>query len=321
VKGRRRPARWAAQVVLAISVASVPALADVTKDQCIDANGKAQELRRGGRLAAAREQLRMCDSPSCPAMVRDDCTKRLDDLEKAQPTVAFEVKDESGADVSAVKVTVDGTPLTDRLDGTALPADIGEHVFTFEVIGHAPVTRKLVLTEGEKGRRERVVLGTALPAAPVPAASPATPVQPSPEPTAPSLSSDSPATEAPSSGGGMGTQRVLGLVAGAMGVAGVAVGGVFGILTISQKSNQQSDCGSPACSASGHAAALADHSDGMTDSTISTVAFIAGGVFLAGGAALFFTEGSAPRPPAAAGMLLLPGVGPGGGGMLLRGEF
>jgi hypothetical protein len=148
------------------------ALADLTKAQCIDANTSGQHLRREGKLSEAREQLRSCTDALCPSIVRDDCTRRLDELEKAQPTIAFEVKDGSGADVTAVKVTMDGKPLTDKLDGTALPVDIGQHVFTFDVAGDKPVTvsRTLLLTEGEKGRRERIAVGgppgSALPPAP-----------------------------------------------------------------------------------------------------------------------------------------------------------
>ena len=105
--------RLAASAVAATGIvfASGPALADLTKDQCIDANGKGQELRREGSFAAARLQLRQCATPSCPAMVRDDCTRRLDELESAQPTILFDVKDATGTDLIDVRVSVDGQPL------------------------------------------------------------------------------------------------------------------------------------------------------------------------------------------------------------------
>src|ERR1700722_1012343 len=180
MNARRRRLGLAAPMAAVLALASAPALADVTKEQCIDANGRGQELRREGKLMAAREQLRACANPACPAMVRDDCTKRLDDLEKAQPTIAFEVKDASGADVSVVKVSVDGKPLAEQLDGTALPVDMGKHAFTFEVAGQPSVTRILVLTEGEKGRRERIAMGAATASTPASVASPA----PSPAPKA-----------------------------------------------------------------------------------------------------------------------------------------
>jgi hypothetical protein len=316
----RRGSRFVAPLVLAAFFTSPLVLADVTKDQCVDANGKGQELRREGKLTAAREQLRLCSHPACPAMVRDDCTKRLDDLERAQPTIAFEVKDASGADVSAVQVTMDGKPLAERLDGTALPVDIGEHVFTFEVAGQPPVTRTLVLTEGAKGRRERIALGKATP-------STTPPVPPAPSP-APVPEANAPAGAAPGStviepaptAGGMGTQKILGLVAGGVGVAGIAVGSIFGLMTSSEINQQKTDCASPT-SCPNRARATSDHSAGSSDGAISTVAFIAGGALLAAGGILFFMGGQAPESTATTGLVITPGVGPGGGGMSIRGKF
>jgi hypothetical protein len=132
---------------------------DVTKDQCVDANSKAQPLRRAGKLVAARAQLAICADPRCPGIVRDDCTQRLDDLERVQPTIVFDAKDSAGNDLSEVKVSMDGKALVGRLDGTAIAVDPGPHAFTFEVSGQPNITRGFVLKEGEKLRRERIVIG------------------------------------------------------------------------------------------------------------------------------------------------------------------
>jgi hypothetical protein len=145
---------------VAVAPPSPPAASgDVTKDQCIDANTKAQSLRRSGKLVATRAQLAICADPHCPAMVRDDCTQRLDDLERIQPTIVFDAKDGAGNDLSDVRVSMDGKPLVGRLDGTAVAVDPGPHAFTFEVSGQPSVTKGFVLKEGEKLRRERVVIG------------------------------------------------------------------------------------------------------------------------------------------------------------------
>jgi hypothetical protein len=308
VSSRSRPFRFAASVGAFLALASGPASADMTKDECLDANGKAQELRRGHKLAEAREQLRACATPACPAMLRDDCTKRLDELEKAQPSIVFDAKDGSGRDLSAVKVTVDGRPLAEKLDGTALQVDPGEHVFVFTAPDQPPVTQTFVLKEGDTERRERIVVAPA----PVPAAAPQAPAEGAPPPAQ--------AVGGEVSARGMGTQKILGLVAGGAGVAGVAVGSIFGVMTLSEASQQRADCASPTnCLRPSQAAS--DHSTGATDRTISTVGFIAGGAMLVGGAVLFFTARHASEPSAAARMLLVPGISPGGGGMFLRGEF
>jgi hypothetical protein len=316
--GRGRARWWAASVAVALGLSPLCARADMTKAQCIDANTKGQDLRRDGKLSAAREQLRACAVPSCPALVRDDCTKRLDDLDKAQPTIAFEVKDASGADLSAVKVTVDGKPWTDRLDGTALPVDIGQHVFAFEVEDRPAVSRMLVIMEGEKGRRERVTIPDA--ARPDHPSATAPPVAPAP--TRPAWVEGSSAGKPASSGAGMGTQRILGLVAGGVGVAGIGVASTFGALAFSEKSREQNDCrSSVSCTNAGYPRALDDRSTGVTDALISTVAFIAGGVLLVGGGVLFLAGGRSPEPAPAIAVVPAVGPGPGTAGISLAGKF
>jgi hypothetical protein len=288
-----------AAVAVALTLAPTSVMADMTKGQCIAANTKAQDLRRDGKLSEARAQLQTCGDPSCPALVRDDCTRRLNELEGAQPTIIFDAKDGSGHDLSAVSVTMDGHPFADKLDGKALPVDPGEHEFTFTVAEQPPVTEKIVIKESAKERHESLVIGT-------PPPPPAVAVDMAPAPAA--------AAE------GMGTQKKVGIVLGAVGIAGVAVGGVFGLLTASAISKQKTDCASSANCAN-HAQAASDHSTWTTDGTVSTVAFIAGGALIASGAVLFFTARHATEEPTAAGLVVMPSLGPSGGGMLLRGEF
>jgi hypothetical protein len=286
----------------ALALAPGAALANtVTKAQCIDANTRAQDLRRDGELSAAREQLRLCTSPVCPGLVRSDCTKRLDELESAQPTILFDVKDGAGHDLTEVTVTMDGHPLADKLDGTALQVDPGEHEFVFRAPGQDPVTDKVLIKESEKARREKVVIGAAPPAA-------APPPHTAPPPEASTDSS--------------GTRRLIGLLAGGAGLAGIAVGSVFGLLTSSAIKTQKNDCSS-ATNCPNYPDAASAHNTWTTDGAVSTAAFIAGGALLVGGAVLFFTarHPAEQAPPATTGLVVVPSVGPGGGGMLLRGEF
>jgi len=290
-------------LVAALVLTSQSALADLTKDQCIEANTQAQSLRREGKLAAARAQLVRCGDPSCPAMLRDDCTQRTDELERAQPTILFDAKDGAGHDLIEVKVTVDGQPLADRLEGRALRVDPGAHSFVLTAAGQPPVTETFVLKEGEKDRRERIVIGApvAVPAAP-PAATPF-------------AETSTPSASAPS---GLGTTKILGLAIGGAGVAGLAVGSVFGLLTASAASQQKTDCAS-ATICPRYPQAASDHSTAQTDGAISTVAFIAGGALLAGGAVLFLAGGRSSEP--STGLVVVPGVAPGGGALLIRGAF
>ncbi len=284
-------------VALGLALVPVPAAADVTKADCIKANVDGQNFRLDGKLADARAQLRLCSDPQCPTLVRLDCSKRLEDLEAAQPTIIFEAKDGSGNDLSAVTVTIDGHPFVDKLDATPLDIPPGQHELTFTVANQPPVIWRLFVKEGEKGRHERIVLG---PPGPVVPATPITPVEPA--------------------RGGLGPAKLAGIVVGGAGVAGVVVGSVFGLLAASAISAQKSDCpGNGSCPR--YAQAASDHSTGTTDGTVSTAAFIAGGALLAGGVVLFFTARRPTEPSQTRGLVVTPSVGPGGGGMLLGGTF
>jgi hypothetical protein len=312
-----------ATTLVALLAAAAPATADVLKAECIQANTTAQDARRDGKFSAAREQLRKCADPACPAMVRDDCTRRLDELEKAQPTIAFEVKDAAGADVTAISVTVDGKPLADTLEGKPLPVDSGKHVFAFRAAGRAPFERTFVLTEGEKGRRERIVLeaqsSPAVPTAPAPPPSAAP--SPSSEPTASSsaaASGESPTAAAP--GQGMSTQQFLGLGVGGVGIVGLGLGGVFAVLSESAWNQAKTDCGGNTSQCTNVQSGQSDRSSALTEATVSTVGFIAGGALLATGTVLFFT-GAKHGSDSSARLIVAPSVAPGQAGIAVAGGF
>lgn len=181
VTSPRRLGFLSVSVGVLLMLRALSARADATTPECVAANTKGQELRRDHKLSAAREQLQRCAGLSCPEVVRDDCAKRLDELEHVQPTIVFDAKDAVGNDLSAVRVTVDGRVLTEKLEGTALLIDPGEHAFVFEAAGRVRVARTFVLKEGEKDRRERVVLDAA------PRGAPAPPVAATPPSAAPSV--------------------------------------------------------------------------------------------------------------------------------------
>lgn len=83
-------------------------------------------------------------------------------------------------------------------------------------------------------------------------------------------------------------QRMLGLVAGGVGLVGLAVGGAFGLVAISKDDEADSECKPPdrtLCTQKGVDAGRASEDAG----NVSTVAFIAGGALLAAGAVLYLT--------------------------------
>jgi hypothetical protein len=271
--------RWriaAALVIVGVFSGKPARAAEPTKDQCIDANETAQSLRKSEKLRDAEQHLLVCVSASCPGPVRDDCAQRLTELRSVIPTVVFVVNDDADQDLSDVRVTMDDQPLATKLDGTAIAIDPGPHRFVFEAAGRQKEERSLVIREGEKDRHERVILAAtpvAVPPPEVPQTAPAAVAEPPPE------------------NDGRG-QRLAGLVVGGVGVAGVVVGGVFGILSKGTYDNAlKNECrnNNPnACNPSG----ISDGKTAHSQATVSTVAFIAGGALVAGGAVLYF---SAPR--------------------------
>jgi hypothetical protein len=130
------------------------------KQACSDAYQQAQILREQHKLVASREQLRVCAEASCPGFITKDCTQWLKEIDPRVPSVVLTAKNASGADVTDVKVTVDGAPLVTKLDGLAVDVDPGQHTFHFEGAEGA-AEQKVLVPEGTKAQRVAVALGAA----------------------------------------------------------------------------------------------------------------------------------------------------------------
>ncbi|MGD0678934.1 MAG: hypothetical protein ABSC94_26310 [Polyangiaceae bacterium] len=263
---------WApisALVFAAVALPSGAARADgPTKQQCVTANESAQDLARSGRLIEARAALALCLSASCPRLIRSDCEHRLADVESAMPSLVFEATDTLGNDLTEVHVAIDGKPLLDKLQGVATPVDPGSHVISYQAPGFPTTTKTIVIAEGDKARHVKVMLGSA------------------PSPPPPPTHAEHPAPPAHEDDGR--TQRDAGLALGAVGVVGLAVGGVFGLLA---KSTYDTALAVPGCKGTlcTNPQAVSDYHDALTQATISDVSFAAGGALLAVGAVVFFT--------------------------------
>jgi hypothetical protein len=191
-------------VLTSLSLRGAPVRAQAAADEktvCIDAVTKGQPLRDAHALVLAREQFRICARAECPARLRTDCAAWLSDIEKTMPTVVLSARDQAGRDVADVKVSVDGKPLVERLDGRAVEVDPGMRSFRFERSDGSVTTQEALVKEGEKARSVSVELSGASRGA---------------------GSGESGGASTPWSGA-----RTLGLVLGGVGVATLAVG--FGV--------------------------------------------------------------------------------------------
>jgi hypothetical protein len=233
------------------ALGSRTALADgPSVDACVDANEEAQDLRLAGALLEARARLAVCIAPRCPAPVREDCVERLRAVDEATPTIAFGAA--ARMDPQRVTITLDGRPLAVSVAAGSIAVDPGVHEVAYEWAGHAPQTGTVVVREGEKDHRVEL--------------SP-----PGPSPTEEGR-----------------VQRPVGLVVGGVGLAGLALGGIFAALAKSTDTQALSDkCGGnpSACSAAGAREGDRAHAEARA----ATVALVGGGVLLGAGAVIYFT--------------------------------
>jgi hypothetical protein len=294
IRGRAVPLLLSIGIAVAGMGFPAPARANPSKQQCVDDNAAAQELRRQGHFDAASERLERCAVQSCPAIVRDDCTRLLNDLKAAQPSVVFEVRSPAGVDVVAVRVSVDGRLLTDHMNGTPLKIDPGLHSFTFEAPGKSAMTKTFLVREGELLRHERVVLGGLV------------------APEAPG------APENPGQGGG--PYQTIGMSAAAVGLLGVALGAGFGLKARSSWDQAKSACGGDPSHCLDAPRANALRSDAMSAGAISTTAFVTGGALIAGGAFLYLMRGE-HKEAEAKEIAVGAAVDPGKVGVVVRGVF
>lgn len=170
----------------------------------------------------------------------------------------------------------DGKPLGAALLGSAIPVDPGKHTIEAKAPGREPWS-----TEVDVPDKPGTVTAT-IPALPKAAA-------------APSATASSTASAPVAPAGGMGPQRIAGLVVGGVGVAGLVVGGVFGGLAASKTGESSGHCadGEPdRCDPTG----LSLRQEANDMATIANVAIAAGGVLAAGGVVLYLL---APSPSAA----------------------
>ena len=299
---RARPIILSIWVAAGFGGISIAASASPSKQQCVDDNVAAQELRRHGSFAAASEHLQQCAVPSCPSIVREDCTRRLNDLEAAQPSVVFDVKDASGVDIVAVRVYVDSKLFTDRPDGTPLKVDPGSHVFSFEVAGQPPVTESLLVREGEAARHERVVIGNATP------------------PSTSSRSAPTPKLPVTSQSGGPAGQQVVGLSLVGAGAVGVVTGTVFGLMANTAWNDAKRRCGGEASRCTNAPDAIPYQRKAYDDANVSTAAFIAGSALIIAGAFTYFT-GSERQERKTGNVAVAPSMEPQGVGVVVEGAF
>jgi hypothetical protein len=252
---------------------------DPTTLDCLTANESSLTLRNHFDLRATRAQLLVCSAASCPADIRNECIRRMGEVNVAMPTIVFDAKDAAGHNVLGVTVKMDGELLAQRLEGTALSIDPGQHTFTFEVPGHPTLARELLILEGEKDRRERITFET-IGKAP-PARAPGADVS----------------GVAATDGGGarLGPTRLAALVLGGVGVAALGVGMGYAVAAIARRDAASVNCPTSQCAKSED---VARWNSARSAGNVATVASVVGAASLAGGVTLWLiAKPHAGAPP------------------------
>ncbi len=269
---------------------------------CFDKNGQLASAWATYKEAAAAS--RSSNHADWEAAARGRAEKIEPDLARLVVTVPPESR------IAGLVVERDGTPIDPAEFATPMPIDGGPHTIRASAPGKKAWTTQITIA-GPKARASvtvPVLLGEGGSAAPV------SPVVP-------------PGGERPSDPPGAGgkdigsTRRLIGLVAGGVGIVGIGVGTVFGLKAKSTYNDAVGSCNAEHQCPQG---SLDKADDASSQATLSTVSFVAGGVLLAGGAVLYLT---APRAAATSGSAGKAGYmhvslgGPGLAGMTLGGAF
>jgi hypothetical protein len=142
-----------------------PAQAQPAKAQCASAAEEGQRLRAQGKLREALASFTSCASDRCPAVIRSDCSTWRAEVDGAIPTVVVRATaaEDPARELYDVRVTIDGVAATEKLDGSELPVNPGEHEVSFSAPDRVSSTDTVVVRVGEKHRMLSVSLRSTKP--------------------------------------------------------------------------------------------------------------------------------------------------------------
>jgi hypothetical protein len=211
-----------------------------------------------------------------------EATRRASAIEAKVPKIRLEVAP-AVASAKGLEVKLDGAVVSPAVFQSDLPHDPGEVVVEVAAPGKRPLKVSKVAAAGPTV----VISITALEALPETKTDPAASTAPSAAPaTAPGAVDKS----SPPDASRGSTQRTAGLIVGGVGLAGVAVGGIFLALAGSTNSKINAADGRGECFNNGCADQITKRDN---QSTIGIAGLAGGGAFLVGGAVLYLTAPSA----------------------------
>jgi serine/threonine-protein kinase len=279
--------------------------------QCYEKSGRTASAWVTFKDAAAAADLRH----------RADWSARARERAQAlEPTLSRLVIDvPSTGRTPGLQVWRDGVEVGAAVWGTQIPIDPGEH--TIEALAPGKKRWRTKVTVQPKADNARVAIppleedeGVGAPStpAPTPASAPLAPAPAAQTPAAPG------ADTSPRESDGS-SRRGIGLVVGAVGLAGLVTGSIFGVVALSKDSASKTDCPSSPCPNTPQGAqGLQENDSAKSAAGISTIALIAGGALVATGAVLYLT---APKAQSSASLRVTPLIGPSVAGVGIGGSL
>jgi serine/threonine-protein kinase len=247
---------------------------------CFKKNGQTASAWSTYREAAA--QARTVGQADREKLARDEAAS----LERTLSRLVIEVPS-AVASTPGVEIKRDGAPVPQGLWGLPSPVDPGVRVLEVSAPGKKALRIEVKVDGGA------VVARAVVPALEDAGSAPGAPASPgAPAPAAPVAVSPTPGAGAPPATRSGSGQRMIGYVVGGVGVVGLAVGGVFGAMTLSK--NEQAldvcpDYPEDACSADDVDRHERFVADAKSNRTLSYVGFGLGGAALLGGIVLIVT--------------------------------
>lgn len=210
--------RALATALAALAPSGAHAQQTISFDECVALHEETQRLRQDSRLLEARRKLRQCTNPQCPGLVRTDCLRWVEEVQRNLPSVIFGASAD-GNDVVRLRILEGEALLAEAVTGRPLELDPGPHTFRAELPGYPPLEATYVLRVGEKNRLVHFDFSRPSPApvrAPAPAPAPRRPIP------------------------------VLTYAFGAAALAAAAGGTVLGVMAIDERRSAEERC-SPLC--------------------------------------------------------------------------
>jgi hypothetical protein len=240
----------------------------------------AECYEKSGRSASAWAMFRQAASEAAASGETTRAEAGRQRAEKLTPVLSKLTVTVSAPVPPGLELKRNGTPLPSSLWGTPLPVDPGDQRVEASAPGYLPWSGTVRVAANADSAALAVPALTPQPVNELRVAQPAAPlIAPA---AAPAASTSSPAADTGAASSSGSTQRIVGIVIGAVGVVGIGVGSAFGLQAISKNDEAKKHCpgGGARCD---DAQGVSLTEDAQSAARLSNVFMIGGAVLAAAG--------------------------------------